>query len=282
MGRKNSKRQKLYRMKGCSKTRKNNLGGSVASASNLNLAYPSKMPTMANPFLAYNGKGGSSCSSPANLAQPQNMNGLNPVYPSSGPPSGGFNFLNPQGSQHGGCGCGLTGGSRRKRGKRGGMCPTCSLGFMKGGSHRANCKCSSCKMNGGSGNNGIPYPNGLVGQPWTASSSGWPGADSVSGNRNYLELNKYPTDPQTAMISTGANPPFSIGGKGSRRRKQRGGVLSNFVTQDLINLGRQFQYGVGSAYNALAGYQGPVNPMPWRGQLNSTPDLTTVKAAYTH
>jgi hypothetical protein len=35
----------------------------------------------------------------------------------------------------------------------------------------------------------------------------------------------------------------------------------------LINLGRQFQFGLGSAYNALAGYAAPVNPMPWRDQL---------------
>ncbi len=29
----------------------------------------------------------------------------------------------------------------------------------------------------------------------------------INGNRNYLELNKFPTDPQTAMIATGAQPP---------------------------------------------------------------------------
>jgi hypothetical protein len=39
------------------------------------------------------------------------------------------------------------------------------------------------------------------------------------------------------------------------------------MTQDLINLGRQFQFGLGSAYNALAGYSSPVNPLPWRDQL---------------
>jgi hypothetical protein len=265
MGRKNSKRQKLYRMKGCSKSRKNRSGG---SPSNINLAYPSNnVPTAPNPFLAYTGKGGS----PANLA-----------YPSTGPSPNGFNFLNPQGSQHGGnCGCGLMNGGGRRR--RGGMCPTCGLGHMVGGTHRVNCKCSVCKMKGGSGNNGIPYPNGLVGNSWTPAVGGWPGVDGVSGDRNHLALNTYLDDTQTSMIATGANPPFSVGGKKhARTKKQRGGVLSNFLSQDFINLGRQFQYGVGSAYNALAGYQGPVNPMPWRGQLSSTPNLSTVKAAYNY
>ena len=81
------------------------------------------------------------------------------------------------------------------------------------------------------------------------------------------------------MVATGANPPFSIGGK-RKTRKQRGGTLSNFIGQDLINLGRQFQFGVGSAYNALAGYQSPTNPMPWKGQMPNTPSLATVRAAY--
>jgi hypothetical protein len=48
---------------------------------------------------------------------------------------------------------------------------------------------------------------------------------------------------------------------------QKGGTLSNFMTQDFINLGRQFQFGLGSAYNALAGYPSPVNPLPWKDQF---------------
>lgn len=291
MRRKNSRRnQKLYKMKGCSKnkTYKKYLGGSQAD---VNLAYPSSsVPTSSNPFLAYTGNnpykgmGGASSSSNvpiANLAYPQNVNGANPTYPSTGPPSTGFNFLNPQNSQHGGnCGCGMP---QMGGGKKGGTCPTCLMGFMVGGSHRIGCKCSRCKgkMHGGSGNNGIPYPNGLVGSPWTPSVGGWPGVSSVDGDSNYLAYNKYPTDVQTSMISTGANPPFSIGGgKKSRRRRscQKGGTLSNFLTQDLINLGRQFQFGLGSAYNGLAGYSAPASPLPWQGQFPGQPSLSAIKA----
>ena len=81
------------------------------------------------------------------------------------------------------------------------------------------------------------------------------------------------------MVATGANPPFSIGGRRKRRsKKQKGGNLSNLFSQDVINLGRQLQFGVGSAYNGVTGYAAPVNPLPWKGQLPNTPSLAGVKA----
>jgi hypothetical protein len=222
---------------------------------------------------------------PNNLANTQNINSQNPAYPNTGPVATGYNFLNPQMSQKGGnCNCGLFGGAKKKN-KQGGMCPTCTMGYMVGGTHRIGCKCSSCKkmMKGGSGNNGIPYPNGLVGSPWTPSISGWPGVNGVNGDSNYLALNKYEPDVSRQMIDVGANPPFlgftnKMGGKRSHKSKQKGGTLSNLMGQDLINLGRQFQFGLGSAYNALAGYPQPTNPMPWKGQIANTPSLNAVKS----
>ena len=289
MSRKNSrKHQKVYKMKGCSKTRKNYLGGKPAD---LNLAYPSNnIPTVPNPFLAYTG-GSASCSSgltPSNLAYPQNVNGANPTIPSTGPPVGGYNWINPQGNQHGGsqsggsCGCGIplmSGGGRKN--KKAGCGPLCALGFMAGGGHRKGCRCSACKSKMSGGGN-MPYPNGLVGSPWTPSVGGWPGVDGIGGDRNYYPNNTYNNDISRQILDIGANPPYQgfKGGKGTRKRRQRGGTTSNFLGQDLINLGRQFQYGLGSAYNALAGYPAPVNPMPWKGQLPNTATLSTVKAAY--
>jgi len=256
MSRKTSRRhQKMYRMKGCSKKTRKTSKNCVGGSADINLAYPSNtVPTVSNPFLAYTGKGGAT---------------LENAYPNQGPPPGGFNFLNPQTAQRGGCG------------------PLCALGFMVGGTkHRHQCKCSDCKIQSG-GNAGIPYPNGLVGSPWTPAISGWPGVNGVQGDSNYIAPNNYHTDVQTAIISAGANPPFSVGGtkrikgtKGTKkiktRRIQKGG---NLFGQDLINLGRQFQFGVGSAYNALSGYSGPVNPLPWTGQLANTANLSTIKAA---
>ena len=230
------RKQKIYKMKGCSKKNwknKSYLGGSA----DINLAYTgSKTPSVPNPFLAYTGKGG------------RNINAADKTVPNTGPLNRGLGtpFLNPTNAQKGGnCNCGLP---------------------MVGG------------------NPGIPYPNGLVGAPWTPSTAGWPGVDGVQGGRNYIAPNLYKTDVQTAMISTGANPPFSIGGRksvkknGTRKRSQKGGTDTNFLAQDLINLGRQFNYGLGSAYNALTGYSAPTNPMPWKGQLPNTPNLSTFRA----
>jgi hypothetical protein len=81
------------------------------------------------------------------------------------------------------------------------------------------------------------------------------------------------------MVDVGANPPFLgfLGLKGGRRhtqrthtkkhRKHRGGSFSNFLGQDLINLGRQLGHGVGTTFNALNGYPSYASPLPWKDQL---------------
>ena len=273
-----TRHQKLYKMRGCSKkTRKNYLGGSV----DVPLAYTGKpIHTVPNPFLAYTGKGGSSCQLSKPVEQPTNINAASPAYPNTGPVPRGDIFLNSTLPQHGGnCGCGvpfLSGGKTKK----GGCGPMCAVPLMLGGAkHRKGCKCSDCKSKNGmkGGNPGIPYPDGLVGTPWTYKIASWPGVNGIPGDSNYYPVNNYQNDISRQMVDVGANPPFLYGGRktrknGSRSRKQKGGTLSNFMGQDFINLGRQFQYGIGSAYNALAGYTAPVNPLPWKDQLpNNTP-----------
>ena len=140
------------------------------------------------------------------------------------------------------------------------------------------------------GNPGLPYPNGLAGSPWTPNTSTWPGVDGVPGNHNHLALNNYNSDISRQMIS---NPPIKGGrrtkrrgtrrrtgtrrtrrGTGTRRgtrrtrrREKRGGGLSNLMGQDLVNVGRQFQFGLHSAYNGVVGVASPVNPMPWKDQF---------------
>jgi hypothetical protein len=53
---------------------------------------------------------------------------------------------------------------------------------------------------------------------------------------------------------------------GGRRNKKsvRGGGL---IPQDLVNLGSDFSYNLKSAYNSLNGYKAPVDPLPYKGQL---------------
>jgi len=254
------KNQKMYKMRGCSKTRKNHLGGSA----DLNLAYTGEAKpnflSGPNPNLAYTGTGGSSSQ------MPLNTNASNPAFPNTGPVANGApTIFNNASTQLGGCGCGLamSGGGKMNSG---GCGPLCTMGFMVAGArHRKQCKCSECKkkrtskkMKGGS-----PYPNGLVGSGWGPEYTKWPGTNYIPGDRNYLPLNTYNNDVSRQMVDLGANKPF-LNMKAGKNRKQKGGTLSNFMGQDLINLGRQFQFGIGSAYNALAGYSSPVNPLPWK------------------
>jgi hypothetical protein len=264
---KNQKNQKFYKMKGCSKkTRKNYLGGNNISSGDVNLAYPStNVPSVPNPFLAYTGKGGACNDSlTPSLNIPLNVGGVNKTVPSTGPlqvTGAGTNFLNPLGSQNGGC-CGSCGAT------------------VFGGSKKG----KIVKQSGG--NPGIPYPDGRVGAAWSSSPSDWPGVNGVQGDRNFLPLNTYKNDISRLMK---VEPPFFGGGlrrssygRRSRKhinRKQKGGTISNFMGQDLINLGRQFQFSLGSAYNALAGYTIPVNPLPWKDQLPNTSNLNTVRSA---
>ena len=224
-----TKKQKIYKMKGCSKKKScKYLGGG-----NMNLAYTGKpIFSIPNPNLAYTDK--------------TNTNAENPVYPNTGPIAIAQNWLNSSmkrgGSSHlqkGGCGGGLSGG-------------TCSLQHYGG-------------QSGGGG-----YPNGLTGQSWGPDLK-WPGTNHISGDFNHYALNKYaPVDISRQMVAIGAQPPF-LGGskyrkktKKNKSRKQRGGAFSNFLYQDLLNVGRQFQFGMGSAYNGLKGYEAPVSPMPWQ------------------
>ena len=262
------RRQKLYKMKGCSNRKskkhgRNHHGGLAYTGEKIQLA--------PNPFLAYTGTGGAGSLKPEAI-MPTNTNGLDKTMPNTGPVQGGSNIPTNQGLMQrgghcgsctnvqmtgGGCGCGkLFGGGRSKKG---GMCPSC--------------------LAGGSQKGGTWAPQGLIGQAWTPSPSGWPG---VNGSRNYLEYNQYKVDPQTALINVGPNPPFLTGGKkrrGKKSRKQRGGALSNFLIQDFVNLGRQAQFGVGSTYNGINGFPAPVNPLPWKDQLTHQSSISSIRNA---
>ena len=104
-------------------------------------------------------------------------------------------------------------------------------------------------------NMNIPPP--LIGSPWTSENA---------GQSNYYKNNTEPNgNPQTMGIiserSNGIYPPIFKGGK---KRKFKGGGL---IPQDLVNLGRISAFGLGSAYNGTRGYDIPVNPLPYEGQL---------------
>jgi hypothetical protein len=163
-----------------------------------------------------------------------------------------------------------------KRGKRGGGCgcgsPFGSQGpAMKGG----NCAMCSSLQQGGSTLTPYPPQPAFVGAPWKADISNWPGVGGQDGVTNHYSLNKYvPFDPVAGVMQERAGSLFlgeyTGGGKKKSKRmskmsKKRGGGL---IPQDLVNFGRTFTYGLGSAYNAINGYQQPVNPLPYKDQLS--------------
>jgi hypothetical protein len=206
------------------------------------LAYPSSnVPTVTNTNLAYTGKP---------------TVDLSRAYPAQAPAAGGFNFLVPQ-----------TGGAKMRH-----ILSTCK--------HRRGCKCSICKSKkqskkkrGGSyqSNNGLPYPNGLLGSPWTPNATTWPGVDGIAMNNNHLAYNKYaPVDISRQMLDVGAQPPFTYKG-GKKSTSKKGGGISNLMFADLKNLGNMVPYNLGTTYNAINGYATPVNPLPYKDQLTRAP-----------
>ena len=265
-----SRKQKVYKMRGCSKKNKSRKHrGAKYLGGNMNLAYTGKpVFSLPNPHLAYTGKTGGSSTNSSNMRV--NTNAENPVYPNTGGPPAHQGWINSSTQRGGSCG---------------GTC-----GLLKGGTkHRTGCKCSTCKSKRQKGgNNGLPYgqglaemnpilaPSGLSGSSWE-SNFGWPGTNNVGGDHNHYSLNTYaPVDISRQMQDIGAQPPFLGMGGGKRKnksRKQRGGALSNLMYQDLVNIGRQAQFGLGSTYNALSGYRAPVNPMPWNQPGLSNPDV---------
>jgi len=147
------------------------------------------------------------------------------------------------GMKGGSCGCGMPFGGTMNGGMKGG---TCGCGMIHKG------------MKGGS--------PALYGPPWTPAISGWPGVAGQDGITNYFSLNKHsPYDPQTQGVMSERAGPLFLGKYtgGKKSKKQKGG----FIGQDLLNLGRNISYGLGSAYNSLYGYPQPVNPMPFKDQL---------------
>ena len=173
---------------------------------------------------------------------------MNTPYPNTGPPPNPYTILASKSQSGGSCGCGAGAGT--------------GLGNFFGGG------CGCGKLFGGSNSQKGGSSTTFIGSPWTPTN--WPSAN----NANHYPMNTYtPLDIQLQTKVLGANPPFS-GLKGGRNRRtrrtlQKGGNLSNSLFQDLANFGRGISYASGSAYNTVMGVPAPVNPLPWKGQLQS-------------
>jgi hypothetical protein len=179
---------------------------------------------------------------------------------------------------------------------RGGGCG-CGNPFFGGNQRGGGCGCGTSIL-GGAQTGGMKMGGSepaLIGTPWTANISTWPGVAGNAGQSNFFSLNKYtPFSPETQMgqerdgaIFPLENVKYLVGG-GKRRMKSKskrtskhrisrnknkkllkGG--STFLGQELINSGRSVEFGLGSAYNTLRGYPLPIDPQPYSDQYTKNP-----------
>lgn len=103
----------------------------------------------------------------------------------------------------------------------------------------------------------------------------------IGGNIKY-PLNPYNIDISRDTIYTGASKPFSVGGskrrrKSGRRYKSKNTRGGGLIPEGILNLGRVVNNNLGSAYNGMLGYNPPVNPIPWKGQLANTPNFNDLR-----
>lgn len=226
------KTQKLWNMKGCSKSKsKRNLGGKNKKRGGYKRSGSHKCH-----------KCGPSCACKSKYNCRYNCS---------------CNLKEKTRKQRGGnCGCGLQMGGLQLGGLQ--------LGGLQSGGQKGGCQ--QC-LGGGvavQSGGGIGYiGNPTVGKPWTPEISGWPGVSGQQGETNFFSLNKYDKPYlQTEQISERDQQTYM---KGGSRRRRAGGIMP----QDFVNLGRSMVYGVGSAYNSLNGYPAPASPLPYKDQFSS-------------
>ena len=117
-------------------------------------------------------------------------------------------------------------------------------------------------------------PGPIVGSPLTPNNL--PGEKGIGGDANYYKLLNTYKDPSTQLSMNDAGyltKNSMVGGYRYNKKSsassssKRGGGL---IPQDLVNLGRDFSYNFKTAYNALNGYKAPVDPAPYKGQLTGS------------
>lgn len=132
-------------------------------------------------------------------------------------------------------------------------------------------------------NSGASYPSGAIGNPWTSNPSTWPGVAGVQGDSNYLAYNNY-SYPQTdrMLVNTEAIP-FKFGGKPTKSKKHafrkhiRKYNKSNKLNKQ--NKNKKYQKGglpslgiltdVKNTWNTLRGNPQLPSPLPFNGQLEN-------------
>jgi len=169
-------------------------------------------------------------------------------------------------SYRGGCGCDQRGGndvaqSLAYSGKAQHYTPNPNLAFT-----------------GNVNSNNPVYPN----TESSGSIMDWLNPSKYTGGSIKYPLNPYSVDVPRNITYTGASKPFSVGGskrrrKSNRRYKSKNARGGGLIPEGILNLGRVVNHNLGSAYNGMLGYNAPVNPIPWKGQLATTPNFNELR-----
>jgi hypothetical protein len=164
-------------------------------------------------------------------------------------------------SKRGGQGCGSTG------------CPIAPLSVAKMNEFSNTYKppifqnggCGSCGINLMKGGNSFYKPAPLMPGPFVGSAWAY---DKLPGKDPALQM---------TMNDAGYKTMNSmIGGRGKKIKGRCKNMKGGLMSQDLVNLGRDFTYNFNSAYNALNGYSAPTNPLPYKDQLTNTVTINRI------
>ena len=138
-------------------------------------------------------------------------------------------------------------------------------------------------------NSGASYPSGAMGSPWTPNPSTWPGVAGVQGDSNYLAYNNYSYPQADRMLINTEAIPFKFGGKSNKPTKSKKLAFRKHMHKynkskkhnkhNKYNKYNKYQKGglpslgiltdVKNTWNTLRGNNQVPSPLPFKDQLEN-------------
>ena len=123
---------------------------------------------------------------------------------------------------------------------------------------------------------GATYPSGAMGSPWTPSPSTWPGVAGVQGSTNYLAHNNYSYPQADRTLENTEAIPFTYGGKSKKHTFRK--HMRKYKTNKSNN-SKKYQKGglpalgilteIENTWNSLRGNNQIASPLPFNNQLEN-------------
>jgi hypothetical protein len=127
---------------------------------------------------------------------------------------------------------------------------------------------------------GASYPSGAMGNPWTPATSTWPGVSGVQGDSNYLAYNNYSYPQADRMLINTEAIPFKYGCKANKSKKH---LFRKHMRKYKSNKHKKYQKGglpslgiltdVKNTWNTLRGNNQLPSPLPFNNQLEQQEQL---------